>query len=208
MKSATELALPNSKDTILDAAEILMARVGYGKASISQICQESGLPVGSIYHHFGSKAGLLSAIMERASARFYATMPQPSDDPTVSNEQRVREYWLSAADTIYANLTYFTLEADLARSKKIDEDLAQIVSRDRKTTHERLEAVLLPYLRELGIDNPENFAHRQVLFTVAFTRGAVIDAGDDLPRLRALMTDLYSHLHAVIREAAATKTSV
>ena len=66
--------LINSKDAILDAAEMLMARVGYDKASISQICRESKLPVGSIYHHFGSKAGLLSAVIERGVGRFFSAL--------------------------------------------------------------------------------------------------------------------------------------
>lgn len=202
MKSAPGTVLTNSKDAILDAAERLMAQVGYERASIAQICRESGLPVGSLYHHFGSKAGVLAAIMERGTERFAATMPQLTDDPTISNEERVRRYWLSAADTIHANLTYFTLESDVARFENDDDELDRIVADGRVKIDDELGAVLLPYLRELGIDNPEALAHRLITFTVTFTRGAIIDAGDDLPRLRELMTDLHTFLHAGILDAA------
>lgn len=201
--NGTATTIPtNSKEAILDAAEELMANVGYERASIAQICRESGLPVGSVYHHFGSKAGLLSAIMERGSLRFFATMPQADADRSISDEQRMRDYWLSAADAIYANFNYFTLETDMMRSKNQDEDIARIAARVREIIHERLEAVIFPYARYLGITNPEQLAQRLVTFSVVFTRGALIEAGHDLERLRILMADLYSLLHAAILEAA------
>ncbi|MFZ2172499.1 MAG: TetR/AcrR family transcriptional regulator [Rhodococcus sp. (in: high G+C Gram-positive bacteria)] len=201
--NGTSTTIPtNSKEAILDAAEELMANVGYERASIAQICRESGLPVGSVYHHFGSKAGLLSAIMERGSLRFFATMPQADADRSISEEQRMRDYWLSAADAIYANFNYFTLEADMMRSKNQDEDIARTAARVREIIHERMEAVIFPYARHLGITNPEQLAQRLVTSSVVFTRGALIEAGHDLERLRILMADLYSLLHAAILQAA------
>lgn len=202
VNNAGGATLTSSRDSILDAAEVLMTRVGYEKASIAQICRESGLPVGSVYHHFGSKSGVLAAIMERGSRKFFATMPQPNIDRSVSNEQRMREYWLSAADMIYANLTYFTLETDLIRSDNTDDELAKVIARVRAGTYERLGAVIMPFLHELGIDDAEDLARRLVDFTVVFTRGAVIEAGNDLPRLRELLADLYTNLHATIHAVA------
>src|SRR6266496_2327682 len=55
-----------SQDRILDAAERLVAERGYTAASISLISKASGLPASSIYWHFGSKEGLLAAVVERA----------------------------------------------------------------------------------------------------------------------------------------------
>lgn len=59
-----------SPDRILDAAERLVAERGYTAASISLISKASGLPASSIYWHFGSKEGLLAAVVERAAARW------------------------------------------------------------------------------------------------------------------------------------------
>ncbi|MFD9330371.1 TetR/AcrR family transcriptional regulator [Streptomyces sp. NPDC060065] len=54
---------------MLDAAERLMGAQGYHAASVSSLCKESGCPNGSLYHHFGSKAGLLKATLQRGLGR-------------------------------------------------------------------------------------------------------------------------------------------
>lgn len=74
-----------SREEILDAAEQLMGARGYAASSISALSKASGLPASSIYWHFGSKSGVLGAVMERGSRRFFADVgeerPEPSDDP-------------------------------------------------------------------------------------------------------------------------------
>ena len=59
-----------SREDILDAAERLMAARGYAGTSIAILSRESGLPASSIYWHFGSKAGVLAAVLERGARRF------------------------------------------------------------------------------------------------------------------------------------------
>ena len=61
-----------SREIILDVATRLMSARGYEGTSISAIAEESGLPASSIYWHFSSKVGVLSAVMDRGNARFYA----------------------------------------------------------------------------------------------------------------------------------------
>ncbi|RYF60416.1 MAG: TetR/AcrR family transcriptional regulator, partial [Comamonadaceae bacterium] len=61
-------AASSSRDVILTAAERLILEHGYQKASIAEICRRSGLPVGSVYHFFGSKAGILVAVLESRNA--------------------------------------------------------------------------------------------------------------------------------------------
>ncbi|GAA3290110.1 TetR/AcrR family transcriptional regulator [Streptomyces cinereospinus] len=61
-----------SREVILDVATRLMSARGYDGTSISAIAKESGLPASSIYWHFSSKVGVLTAVMDRGNARFYA----------------------------------------------------------------------------------------------------------------------------------------
>jgi AcrR family transcriptional regulator len=68
-----------SREAILDAAEELMAAHGFSAASISRIERASGLPASSIYWHFGSKDGVLMAVMKRGADRFFASLPPASD---------------------------------------------------------------------------------------------------------------------------------
>jgi AcrR family transcriptional regulator len=64
-----------SRAHILDVTERLMATRGYAATSISDIQRACGLPPSSIYWHFGSKEGVLAAVMERGADRFFAAIP-------------------------------------------------------------------------------------------------------------------------------------
>jgi len=69
----------SSRELILDATERLMATRGYAATSISDIRKACGLPASSIYWHFGSKEGVLAAVMERGAVRFFASIPNHGD---------------------------------------------------------------------------------------------------------------------------------
>ena len=92
----------NSREQILDEAERLMARQGYAATSISHIRKECGLPASSIYWHFGSKEGVLAAVMERGAARFFAQIPRDRDVET----QRAAAVRLHAQHPEFLRLTY------------------------------------------------------------------------------------------------------
>ena len=68
-----------SRELILQATEGLMATKGYAATSISDIRNACGLPPSSIYWHFGSKEGVLAAVMERGAQRFFAAIPTWDD---------------------------------------------------------------------------------------------------------------------------------
>ena len=57
---------------ILEAASELFAAQGYAATPISQIAQAAGVQSASLYHAFGSKEGVLAAVVERASEEFFA----------------------------------------------------------------------------------------------------------------------------------------
>lgn len=65
----------DSREQILEATERLIATRGYAATSISDIRKACGLPASSIYWHFGSKDGVLAAVMARGAERFFAAIP-------------------------------------------------------------------------------------------------------------------------------------
>jgi AcrR family transcriptional regulator len=77
-----------SRGVILDAAERLMALNGVAGTSISALTSESGLPASSIYWHFGSKDGVLVAVMERGAERFFQSLA-PTESFIGSTQERV-----------------------------------------------------------------------------------------------------------------------
>ncbi|GGF22755.1 TetR/AcrR family transcriptional regulator [Subtercola lobariae] len=80
-----------SRKVILDVATKLMSARGYDGTSISAIATESGLPASSIYYHFSSKLGILTAIIERGSHRFLEGVSLAAFPPENSHRENVFE---------------------------------------------------------------------------------------------------------------------
>ncbi|POM25047.1 HTH-type transcriptional regulator RutR [Actinomadura rubteroloni] len=53
-----------TRRALLDAALHVFADRGYADAGIAEIVERSGVSVGSLYHHYGGKAGLYLALAE------------------------------------------------------------------------------------------------------------------------------------------------
>ena len=58
-----------------------MATRGFEAATLARVVEESGIPMSSVYHYFGSKDRILLAVMERGADRFFADLPDLSRRP-------------------------------------------------------------------------------------------------------------------------------
>ena len=65
-----------SRELVLDAAERVMAEHGFEAATVARVVQAAGIPLSSVYHYYGSKDGILLAVMERGAERFFADLPE------------------------------------------------------------------------------------------------------------------------------------
>jgi AcrR family transcriptional regulator len=79
-----------SRELVLDAAERVMAEHGFEAATLARVVTEAGIPMSSVYHYFGSKDGILLAVMERGAERFFADLPDL--DRRWGNPARAQEY--------------------------------------------------------------------------------------------------------------------
>jgi len=80
MSEQREPVTPNrrgvkSRELVLDAAERVMATEGFEAATIARVVEEAGVPLSSVYHYYGSKDGVLLAVMQRGVDRFFADVP-------------------------------------------------------------------------------------------------------------------------------------
>jgi len=55
------------KELILENSLELFRKYGYEKITVTDICKECGINVGTLYHYFGSKVGVLQAISDKLS---------------------------------------------------------------------------------------------------------------------------------------------
>ena len=62
--------LEHTRNLLLDAAEEVFARRGFDAAALEDIADAAGYTRGAIYSHFGSKAELFLAVVERQRQRF------------------------------------------------------------------------------------------------------------------------------------------
>jgi AcrR family transcriptional regulator len=145
-----------SRELILDATERLMATRGYAATSISDIRKACGLPPSSIYWHFGSKEGVLAAVMERGAARFFAAIPTGE----TAEQQLAVTARLQAEHPDFLRLFYM-----LSLERSDDPAVTQVVRRVRDTAIERFRggvSQLLP------VDTPQREADRVVAEITAF----------------------------------------
>jgi AcrR family transcriptional regulator len=59
----------DKRERILDAAAVLIGEVGYAAASTRAIAAAADVPLSLVHYHFGSRGGLLAAVLERENAR-------------------------------------------------------------------------------------------------------------------------------------------
>jgi len=131
-----------SREEILDAAERLMSERGFAAASISQLSKACGLPASSIYWHFGSKDGVLAAVMDRGAARFFADLPRVSND-NEPGPQAIAAFFDALADRLDQHPDFLRLLMTLGLTHHGDEDTASSqVQHNRDIARSRLDELL------------------------------------------------------------------
>ncbi len=126
-----------SRELILDATEQLMATRGFAATSISDIRKACGLPASSIYWHFGSKEGVLAAVMERGAPRFFSAIPVEAD---------VERQLAVLADLQAQHPTFLRLLYLLALERTGDRAVADVVKSGRDTPIQRFRAAIMRVL--------------------------------------------------------------
>jgi AcrR family transcriptional regulator len=79
------------RDEFLDAAQRLIESKGYEQMSIQDVLDEVGTSRGALYHYFGSKQELLSAVVERFSEAVASFLEPIANDPELSATERLRK---------------------------------------------------------------------------------------------------------------------
>jgi AcrR family transcriptional regulator len=188
-----------SREAVLDAAERLMAEQGYEAATVARLVEEAGIPPSSIYHYFGSKEGVLLAVMERGAERFFEALPDI--DRRVGSQA---EHLQALVDTIAT-----TLEEHPDFLRILVVEAAQPFSAGQGEVHRvvnRVREMALVRLREqmeivFGLDRRGRDADHLARFTLAAFDGAFV-AHQSLPKvtLGSLLEHLPAALIAVRRE--------
>lgn len=120
-----------SREEILDVAERLMGSHGYAGTSVSMLAKESGLPASSIYWHFGSKSGVLGAVMERGATRFFTSITPTQLDGSAEPRDRVENLMGLSLTAIKEHPEFLRLFIFLLLGAEGDHDQQAVVDRVR-----------------------------------------------------------------------------
>lgn len=160
-----------SRDAILTVATDLMAERGFAATSIGAICSATGLAPTAVYWHFGSKDGLLAAIVAHSVERWYHELAGAMvADPTQGDSA-------SAVPLVTDLDRFFVVMADSYRRSPQALRLMLWLGLDRGHPDKAVRAAVQQ-------------ARRQAIELIAGSIGKVLGAPDDLPPLQ----DAYDQL--------------
>ncbi|WP_405610465.1 TetR/AcrR family transcriptional regulator [Streptomyces sp. NBC_01508] len=89
----------DTRRSILDAAQRIMAHKGFAAVGINEVLSEAGVPKGSFYHYFGSKDAFGEAMMRSYFADYLADMDRTLAEPGLTSAQRLMNYWQNWRET-------------------------------------------------------------------------------------------------------------
>ncbi|HEY0934653.1 MAG TPA: TetR/AcrR family transcriptional regulator [Trebonia sp.] len=164
-----------SREEILDAASRLMAARGFDGTSISTLAKESGLPASSIYWHFGSKEGVLMAVMERGAAEFVELTALDNLPRAATRSEKVTWVLQRAARIIGESPEFLRLQTILLLSAPAGGANAAVL-RLRQQQRDGLRDALALCFAEPGAAPAIQTADRLVDFAGAAFEGAFLAA--------------------------------
>jgi AcrR family transcriptional regulator len=168
-----------SREEILEAASRVMAERGYAGTSISTLISATGLPKSAIYHHFHSKGGLLSAVMERGAYAFFAALQKAHADPPEGGThlERLRWFLVRTAEVFAGQPDFLRLHMLLLMSKEaadVDVEIAPVIAQVRRDGRAYMEEQIAAAYADLGPERARAVAAELAYFAIAGFDGAFV----------------------------------
>jgi len=167
-----------TRNALIDATIATLLELGSAGATVSEICRRAEVTSGALHHHFGSKGGLMAAVVECLFKPFAGEHERLGATAPIS--QRIRrlfdDYWL-----IYSGETYFVILEILLESRH-DEELMALTAQYRKKRLVQLRAYLRSEFPDVDLTEEEKF--RVVHRMLDYLRGSAIrrlyESGPDM----------------------------
>jgi AcrR family transcriptional regulator len=167
----------------------VMAEDGFEAATLARVVKEAGIPMSSVYHYYGSKDGILLAVMERGAERFFADLPEP-DRRIGGSADHLNTVVMTAVQALERHPNFLRLLVVFAvQPPRVgDGEVGTVVGRVREMALKRLrEQIAIAF-----DDDPRSSATDQLAhFALAAFDGAFVasqaDPAVDLERVLQLL---------------------
>jgi TetR/AcrR family transcriptional repressor of nem operon len=157
----------DTRRSILDAAQRIMARKGYSAVGLNEVLAEAGVPKGSFYHFFASKDAFGEAMLKSYFTGYLADMDLLLARPNESAAERLMAYWQNwretqSLDECQGRCLAVKLGAEVA---DLSESMRQALAEGTDAIVDRLERTIVGGLEDgsLSIDGDPH-ALAQVLY--------------------------------------------
>lgn len=90
---------PEVRDRLLDSAEALGWRIGFGRMTVDDVVQGAGISKGAFYRFFTSKEDLGDAIVLRHTGSVYAKQKEVAENAALSWTERLRRMLMVPIET-------------------------------------------------------------------------------------------------------------
>lgn len=180
----SELKLAGVRERLLGAAETCLLRDGYASLSTRSVAEAAGTQLSQIHYHFGSKQGLVLALLEHQNAKLLRRQAAMFGQETALSAR-----WLQACDFLEEDLAsgYVRVLQEIIAAGFADPDLARAARQILQGWFDLLTEVAVQVEETLGGFGPLNAREVAALAGMAFLGGeSIILIGMDLPVVSAL----------------------
>lgn len=195
-------AMSEAKQRIVDAAADVFALKGFEATTVREITDAAGANVAAVNYHFGSKAGLLRAVL--------ATMLGPLNQARADNLDRIEVAQPSVPHLLHALLAPLVFsrrgtDGGLVVVRLLQQMRVGPVELTSKLLSEQLDTVAHRYIEALAAAAPQ-FTRPEIVWRYEFARGSAMQVLGDLdPKsgrlsLLAAGNDIAADGNTVLRE--------
>ena len=172
-KRTQEERKAESERRIIRAAVELFAKQGYLKTTLIEVGKAAGYTGGLVSHRFGSKVGLLNAVIDNASKRFFEDQLRPVIE-TDSAEAALRNYISTYFEEVFVREShiralYVIMGEGLGGVQEVQPKIAAL----NKGMRERIGAIIEQGVTAGEFNAQIDAAHSAVLI-VGLLRGVVM----------------------------------
>jgi AcrR family transcriptional regulator len=157
-----------ARNRLLDAVITHFTRAGLADQSLRRIAEATGTSHRMLLYHFGSRDGLLLAVVQAVEARTRAMLASVGSDTTIGNDDVIRRMWaylaepeLAGFERLFFALYTRALQGDAAARPLLDGDIETWLD-----ANDRLAAAA-------GV--PRQTARAHARLGMAVTRGLLLD---------------------------------
>lgn len=154
-----------TRDAILSAAKSCVLESGYGKLSTRAITDRAGVPLSQLHYHFGSKQGLVLALLEHENRQRLQRQEQMYD-----TDLPLWKRWEQACDYLEDDLEsgYVRILQEMTAAGWSDDEVAAAVRDDIDGWFNLLVRVFTTFTHEHGALGPFEPDELATLVGVAF----------------------------------------